>query len=176
MRVWDPFVRIFHWALVASVLAAWWTRHGFGRTHEWIGYIPLVLVALRLAWGFLGPRRARFSQFLRSPGHTASYGRDLVRGKAARYVGHNPLGGWMTVALLVMVTLVSGSGWLYTTDRFWGYEWVENLHDGLTNVLIGLVILHLLGVIWSSIRHRENLAASMFHGRKREPAGHDVDD
>ena len=84
MKVWDPFVRIFHWILVVSVFGAWWTRHGFGRTHEWIGYIPLALVALRLAWGFLGPRHARFSQFLRSPGHTADYGRNLVQGRAAR--------------------------------------------------------------------------------------------
>ena len=82
----------------------------------------------------------------------------------------------MTVALLVMVLAVSASGWLYTTDRFWGYEWVENLHDGLTNVLIGLVALHLAGVAWSSLKHRENLVGAMWHGRKRAAAGNDVDD
>ena len=175
-KVWDPFVRVFHWLLVGSVFAAWWTRHGFGRTHEWIGYIPLGLVVFRLLWGFLGPRHARFSQFVRSPDHTAHYSRQLIRGKAARYLGHNPLGGWMTVALLFMIFLVSGSGWLYTTDRFWGYEWVENLHNGLTNVLIALVGVHLLGVVWSSFKNRENLVASMIHGRKRAAAENDVDD
>lgn len=175
-EIWDPLVRVFHWLLVASVFAAWWTRHGFGRIHEWVGYVPLGLVVLRLAWGFLGPRHARFSQFVRSPGHTVRYGRDLVRGDAARYLGHNPLGGWMTVVLLCMVILVSGSGWLYTTDRFWGVEWVENLHDGLTNALIGLVGLHLAGVAWSSFKNRENLVASMIHGRKRAAEGRDIDD
>lgn len=173
-KVWDPFVRIFHWALVGSVFAAWWTRHGFGRTHEWIGYLPLVLVATRLVWGFVGPRHARFSQFIRSPSQTTDYARSVGAGNAPRYLGHNPLGGWMTVALLVMVILVSGSGWLYTTDRFWGLEWVEDLHDGLTNVLIGLVFVHLLGVAWSSIKHRENLLTAMIHGRKRAAAGDDI--
>ena len=67
------------------------------------------------------------------------------------------------------------SGWLYTTDRFWGVEWVEDLHDGLTNVLIGLVIIHVAGVIWTSLRGRENLVAAMFHGRKRRPGPEDVD-
>ena len=76
----------------------------------------------------------------------------------------------MVVALLVMVTLVGASGWLYTTDRYWGVEWVETLHDALANVLFALVGLHVAGVLYASVRHRENLIGAMFHGRKHVDA------
>lgn len=151
------------------MLAGWLTRHGFGFTHELIGYIALVIVLLRLAWGFGPSRYARFSQFLRSPAQTARYAGSVVRGVQPRYLGHNPLGGWMTVLLLATTTAVCVSGWLYTTDRYWGVEWVEDLHDGLTNLLLSLVLLHVLGVLWTSIHDRENLVAAMLHGRKRAP-------
>jgi cytochrome b len=171
--VWDPLVRILHWLLLAGVVAAWWTRHGYGAVHEWIGYAALTVVLLRLAWGFGPSRHARIGGFLRSPAETLHYARNLARPR--RYLGHNPLGGWMSVLLWTVVTAVCLSGWLYTTDRFWGVEWVEDLHDGLTNLLIGLVALHLIGVVSSSFKNRENLAAAMLHGRKRVAEGDDVD-
>lgn len=172
--VWDPLVRILHWLLVAGVVAGWLTRHGFGFTHELIGYVALAVVVVRLAWGFGRSRYARFVQFLRGPGATSRYFRAVLRGRQVRYIGHNPLGGWMTVTLLATVFLVCASGWLYTTDRFWGVEWVENLHNGLTNVLIGLVAFHVLGVIATSLHDKENLVASMLHGRKRAAGNGDV--
>lgn len=169
VRVWDPLVRICHWALVAGGLAAWITRHGFGIVHEGIGYGVLAIVLLRVAWG-LGPSQfARFSQFVRPPSHTLAYARDLARGRRRRYLGHNPLGGWMTVALLTTMGLVCASGWLYTTDRFWGVAWVEALHARLTDALIVLVALHVIGVVTASVHDRENLVGAMVHGRKRAP-------
>jgi cytochrome b len=80
----------------------------------------------------------------------------------------------MIVALLATIAAVCLSGWLYTTDRFWGEAWVENVHEGLTWFLLGLVALHIGGVIFSSLRHGENLVAAMFHGRKRSPGPGDV--
>lgn len=172
--VWDPLQRLLHWLLALLVVASWYTRHGFGAVHEWLGYAAAATLALRLAWGFIGPRHARFSDFVYSPAHTRAYLRDSLAGTARRHLGHNPLGGWMSLALWLAVLLVCASGWLYTTDRFWGLEWVEDLHDALTWLLIALVCLHLGGVAWSSWRHRENLVASMLHGRKRAPAGRDL--
>lgn len=176
MRVWTVSIRLLHWLLVTSVVASWWTRHGYGSIHEWLGYCALAVVALRVVMGLVGHGPGRFARFVRAPARVWRYARSVVRGDAPRYLGHNPLGGWMAVALLVMVAAVSGSGWLYTTDRFWGLEWVENLHDGLTWALIGLVALHVSGVIHASLRHRENLAAAMLHGRKRAPEPGDVVD
>ena len=167
VRVWDPLLRLCHWGLALALLAAWLTRRGGGLWHEWLGYATLAVVALRLAWGWLGPREARFAEFLPSPARTWGYAKLLARGRAPRCLGHNPLGAWMAVALLAATVLVAGSGWLYTTDRFWGVAWVEALHAAFTDVLIGLVALHVAGALLASWRQRENLVAAMLHGRKR---------
>ena len=166
--VWDLAVRVLHWSLVLSVAAAWLTRHSPGRWHEWLGYATLAVVAARLAWGFLGAGYARFSDFMRPASVTAGYARDVLSRREARFIGHNPLGGWMVTALLALVALVGFTGWLYTTDRFWGIAWVEELHETLSDILFVFVGLHILGVVYASARHRENLVGAMLHGRKRE--------
>jgi cytochrome b len=173
-RVWDPVVRVLHWCLAASIAAAWLTRHSGGGWHERIGYATLAIVALRLIWGWVGPRHARFSQFVRGPSATWRYALAMLAHREPRHVGHNPLGGWMIVALLLTAALAAGSGWLYTTDEFWGIAWVEQLHEALAIFILVLVALHVLGVIAASVRHRENLAAAMIHGRKRPAQGEDV--
>jgi cytochrome b len=172
LPVWDLAVRVLHWSLVLTVGAAWLTRHSPGRWHEWLGYATLAIVAARVAWGFLGRGHTRFSDFVRGPGDTIAYVRDLLARRETRYVGHNPLGGWMALALWTMVVLVGFTGWLFTTDRYWGVPWVEELHETLSDVLFAFVGLHILGVVFTSRRHGENLVASMLHGRKRE--GHDA--
>jgi len=173
-EVWDPLVRVGHWALAAGVALAWLTREGWRETHEWIGYATLALVALRVAWGLAGPRYARFGQFVRSPAATLRYAGEALRGGEPRYLGHNPLGGWMILALLAAVAATGFTGWLYTTEKYWGEEWLGNLHGRLTDLLLALAGLHILGVVVASWRHRENLVAAMVHGRKRPPAGGDV--
>jgi cytochrome b len=168
VRVWDAAVRIGHWTLVACVVLAWFTRHGGGRWHEWAGYTVLAVVALRVLWGFAGSRHARFANFLHSPKATFAYARLVASGREPRHLGHNPLGGWMIVALLVTVALAAGSGWLYTTERFWGVAWVEETHEVLANLLLLLAGIHVAGVVVESLRHRENLVAAMWHGDKRD--------
>jgi cytochrome b len=165
--VWDLAVRVLHWSIVLTVAAAWLTRHSPGGWHEWLGYATLAIVAARTAWGFLGRGHARFADFLRAPAATCEYARAVVEAREDRHLGHNPLGAWMVVALLALVALVGFTGWLYTTDRYWGIAWVERLHSTLSDVLFVFVALHILGVLFTSKRHRENLLASMVHGRKR---------
>ena len=174
MRVWDPLVRIAHWTLVGCIITAWFTRHGGGRVHEWAGYAVLAIVALRIVWGFTGPHYARFAQFVRAPTATLRYGRQVLIRQEPRHIGHNPLGAWMIVALLVTALLTAASGWLYTTDRYWGIEWVEQTHLWLTYLLFTLAALHITGAIVESLRHRENLIASMMHGNKRADGPGDV--
>jgi cytochrome b len=167
VTVWDPLVRISHWLLVATVVLAWLTRHGWGAWHEWIGYGALAVIAVRAVWGFVGSTYSRFTRFVRSLGATARYARDVVWRREARYLGHNPLGAYMIVALLVSVTLAGVTGWLYTTDRFWGVGWVERLHSGCAQAVLWLAGFHIAGVLYASWRHRENLVAAMVHGKKR---------
>jgi cytochrome b len=171
VRVWDPLVRVGHWSLVALVAAAWFTREGYGVWHERIGYAALAIVCMRTVWGFAGPHYARFRQFVRPPAVTLDYARGVMTAREPRFLGHNPLGAWMIVFLLALITFACVSGWLYTTDRYWGVQWVGELHETLTYVLLASVALHVSGVALASFRHRENLVAAMLHGCKRAQDG-----
>ena len=180
MRVWDGLVRSLHWLLAASVLTAWISGHvetrWFDVIHHGAGYVAGGAVVVRVLWGFTGPRFARFAQFVRRPRMAWAYARQLHAGQEARYIGHNPLGGWMVLALLCTVGCVSLSGFLYTTEWLWGYEWLSTLHALLAWLIGGLVVLHLAGVLVTSLRHRENLVLAMLTGRKRVAQPGDVDD
>ncbi len=167
VKVWDPFVRVFHWSLVSFFLIAWATADGWDRAHEWAGYAVLVLVGLRLVWGLIGTRYARFSDFIYRPSAVIGYLKDSLAFRAKRYLGHNPAGGAMVLVLLLSLSLAVGTGVMSTMDAYWGVEWVEELHEVTANLTIGLVFLHVMGVILSSLQHRENLVRSMFSGLKR---------
>ena len=172
--VWDAPVRLLHWGMVTAVAVAWWSRSDTGPLHERVGYAVITLLAARLAWGFCGSRYARFAQFVRAPRATLAYARAALAGRAPRYIGHNPLGGWMVLALLANLGALGFTGWLYTTDMFWGYGWLADLHQALAWALLALVALHIAGMLWTSRAHRENLVRAMFTGRKAAARGDDV--
>ena len=178
MRVWDGLVRTLHWTLAAAVAVCWisghWPPRDFDAVHHTAGYVAAAAVALRLAWGLAGSGHARLSQFVRGPRAGLAYARALRAGREPRYIGHNPLGGWMVLALWATAAALSLSGWLFTTDWLWGYQWLSDLHAQLAWFIAALVCCHLCGVALTSWRHRENLVAAMFSGRKRAPAPHDI--
>jgi cytochrome b len=167
VRVWDPLVRIFHWSLVALFTFAFVTGDEWKSAHILAGYLVAGLVTFRLAWGVVGPRHARFASFIRGPATTLGYLRNALAFRAPRYLGHNPAGGAMIVALLTTIALIAVTGYMMTTDAFWGVEWVEELHESTVYVTLGLIALHVGGVVLASIEHRENLVRSMFTGLKR---------
>lgn len=173
-RVWDPFVRVFHWGLVATFALAWIAGDNWKLLHIWAGYAAAGLIAMRLVWGAFGSHYARFSQFTRSPLVVAGYVRDVATGREARYLGHNPAGGAMILALLAALIGLCVSGWLLTTDALWGSVLMENIHVALANLALVLVGLHIAGVTLASLRHHENLVRSMFTGNKRAPEPGDV--
>ncbi len=165
VRVWDPLVRLFHWSLVAAFATAFLSEEG-ERLHEVAGYVVLGLIAFRLVWGLIGSDHARFKDFVPSPARLWAYLRSLVRGRPDRYLGHNPAGAVMILCLLGTVFIAAGSGWLMTTDRFWGTKWVEELHEASAWLALALVGVHVAGVLVSSLLHRENLVRAMITGRK----------
>jgi len=179
IRVWDGLVRTLHWTLAGAVATAWisghWPPADFDTVHHAAGYVALAAVALRLAWGFAGSRHARLAQFLRGPRAVLAYARALRAGREPRYVGHNPLGGWMALTLWLCAFAATATGWLYTTEWLWGYAWLEALHAALGWLIAALVGAHLGGVAMTSWRHRENLVGAMFSGCKRAPGAGDID-
>ncbi len=112
IKVWDPLLRLFHWSLVASIAIAWLTGEDGEALHEWAGYAALGLIAFRLVWGLIGPRYARFTQFIRGPKEVITYTKDMLNKREKRYIGHNPLGAAMVVALLATTAATGFTGWL----------------------------------------------------------------
>lgn len=160
-------MRLLHWLLVLSIAGAWFTSSRIGPLHEWLGYGAAAVVAARLLWGRCGNAYARFGQFVRPPRATLAYLRQIAGGSAQRYLGHNPAGGAMVLALLASVALVALSGWATTTDLLWGYGWPVRLHAALAWLLVVLIVAHIAGVLLASWQHRENLVKAMFTGEKR---------
>lgn len=168
VRVWDPMVRVFHWSLVAAFVTAYVTHDdGFSTAHLAAGYVVAGLVAFRVLWGFVGSRHARFTDFVRGPRPTIGYLRGLVTGTAPRTVGHNPAGGAMAVALLVLLSVIALTGWGMTTTAFYADGTLEAIHETAVNLALAAILLHLIGVAASSLAHRENLVRAMITGRKR---------
>ena len=109
ISVWDPLIRLFHWALVLTFIIGYLTGEEESSLHIDAGYIVAGLILFRLIWGFIGSQHARFSDFLTTPATTIQHLKDLAD-KPKRYIGHNPAGGWMVVAMLVTLTIVTISG------------------------------------------------------------------
>jgi cytochrome b len=178
VKVWDPLIRLFHWGLVTAFAVSYFTQEEYYGMHLIAGYAVAGLLVFRLFWGFAGPRHARFSDFVYRPSTVLTYLRSLVSGDASRFVGHNPAGGLMVLALVavLMVVALSGialdaaenrAGPLAHTRLFYYTDLIEHVHALSTNVALVLVVLHLIGVIHASLTHRENLVKSMLTGRKR---------
>ena len=167
VKVWDLFVRAFHWSLVALFATAYATGDEIEQVHIAAGYAIAALLALRIVWGFMGPTHARFSNFVRSPREVLVYLRDVALVRAPRYLGHNPAGGTMIIALIAMLIGTCVTGVMMTTDAFWGVKWVEVTHQALANGTLGLIVLHVIGVLVASFEHRENLVKAMVTGMKR---------
>lgn len=167
-RVWDPFVRLFHWSLVAAFITAWYGK-GEAVIHETAGQIVLILIIARVAWGIIGPGSARFETFVRGPAATLRYVISLFSGKPAHHLGHNPAGAAMIVMLLATLAVVTASGVLMSTTALWGNAWAEYVHGTSAYLMLFLIAGHLIGVLMAAIQHRENLPLSMLTGRKWVP-------
>lgn len=165
--VWDPFIRIFHWSLVVLFLGNAFVTDDDSKLHEWVGYGVLVLIGLRIIWGFVGPRRARFSSFRPSVQGALFHLRNLALGEVHAQVTHNPVGALMVYNLLGTLILIGVTGYMMTTTMFWGYEWVEELHEFLTNWALFSIVFHVGGVFFESRRTGVNLVAKMTLGAKK---------
>lgn len=168
ISVWDPFVRVFHWSLVSAYAVAWASGEEWATLHERAGYFILILIGLRVVWGLIGTQHARFTDFLFSPTRTLAYLRSLRSARPERYLGHNPAGGWMVIALLLSLLAAAASGLMLGGG---GHELWEEIHEGAANLTLFLVVVHVSGVVASSLLHGENLIKAMLTGNKMRREG-----
>lgn len=184
IKVWDLFVRVFHWSLVIGFFTAYVTEEEAMGLHIWAGYLVFSLVVSRLLWGLLGSEHARFLNFVRGPGEILAYLKQVFGGSERRYLGHNPAGGAMIVALLASLLLTAATGMLMFGAENpagplgalaatlgivgeAGAEQLKGVHEFFANLTLALVFVHVAGVVFESLRHRENLVRAMFNGRKQ---------
>ncbi len=171
VKVWDWPVRVFHWTLAASVIGAYVTGESedFERLHHTLGWVAAGLIAFRVVWGLMGTRYARFCEFVRGPAQVWSYIKSLRSHAPQHFVGHNPVGAMAVILLMGLTALSVYTGWLALADN--AAEWLEEAHEIAANTLITLVLVHVIGVLWSSRTHGENLLKAMLTGRKTAPSG-----
>ncbi len=182
IKVWDLLTRLFHWTLVALMIAQWLTAENDSTMgyHIWGGYAVLTLVLFRLIWGFVGSDTVRFHDFVRGPGAALEYVKALLRGETPLYLGHNPMGGWSIVAMLGLLLIQAGTG-LFANDDIttegplyaWvskgTSDWLTTIHKFNFNLLLLVIAVHISAVLFYLLVKRENLIHPMLSGRKRLP-------
>jgi cytochrome b len=176
--VWDLPTRLFHWLLVAFVGTSFVTAEIGGNAmqiHEWSGFVILSLLLFRVGWGFFGSRPSRFSDFVHGPKAVLSYVKGLLRKESPPHFGHNPLGGWSIVAMLLALFVQAGTG-LFANDDILTegplYSWVSkatsdfitDIHEFNQGVIIVLVVIHLFAIFYYHFVIRENLVIPMITG------------
>jgi cytochrome b len=178
--VWDIPVRLFHWLLVFCLFGQWLTVEVLDdamHIHFYIGYFTLGLIIFRLIWGFVGTKYAKFNSFIAGPKAILNYLQSLAAKQKSCTTGHNPLGGLLLPAVLLLVGLQAISG-LFTSDDIVSsgpyYDSVNNeiqkrmqwLHHNIFDVLIGLAIIHLFAIAWYRWALKQNLITPMLTGKK----------
>lgn len=173
--IWDLPTRLLHWLFAVGFTAAAVIALGLGEHsplfpyHGMIGLVLALIVVLRLVWGVVGTRHARFGSLAHGPGALAGYFKGVITGRGQRHAGHNPASAYATIAMLAIMGGLAVTGVMLGR----GNESVKEVHEVLVYSLIGVAVAHVLGLVLHTLRHRENIGASMVHGRKHadESAG-----
>ena len=178
--VWDLPTRLFHWLLVVLVIISFITGKIGGNAmqyHEWSGFTIAALLLFRLIWGFFGGRESRFGTFVRGPAAVVRYARTLLRSDSTPFLGHNPLGGWSIIAMLLALLVQAATG-LFANDDIitegplfdWvskaTSDWLTRVHKLNQEVITALVCIHVLAVLFYLFYKRENLVKPMITGVK----------
>jgi len=166
IMVWDLPTRAFHWLTAASFVGAYVTADSekWRDVHVVLGYTMLGLIAFRLVWGLIGTRYARFASFAYGRASVVAYLKSLLTMRPQHYLGHNPAGSWAIWLILLSGVLCGVSG--YAVYIHVGGEFFEELHEVAANVMLAVIVVHVAGVLVSSLLHRENLVRSMITGYK----------
>ncbi len=165
IQVWDPFIRTFHWVTVIIFFTNYWLLED-GPIHRFLGYVLAGLLAWRMLWGVIGSPHARFADFIPSPHKVFKYIQTIKRGVHPDSLGHNPVGAIMIFTLLILLILVSITGWMIGWDIFWGVDWVEEMHEVLATLTHFFVIIHVSAIVLADTIFRHGLIRAMVFGYK----------
>lgn len=170
VRIWDLLVRSFHWLLAAGFVAAFAIatlsddEGAAFPLHAIIGLVIVFMVTMRVVWGFAGSRWARFSSFELRPSALVRYGRGTFGlGPVTRHAGHNPASSWFALTAFALLLGLGITGWMSARSN----EAAGELHQVLAWAMAILAAVHIAGVLWHTVRHRENIAAAMVTGYRR---------
>jgi cytochrome b len=194
--LWDPIVRVTHWGLAVVIVMNALLTKGGSLVHVWLGWTGMALLILRLVWGVLGPKEARFAAFPPNPRAALSHLRTLLTGRARHYPSHNPAGALVIYAFWALLAVVIGTGLILTGGQTpmqvardkaavasgdWSVlvtedaagdtdrsgDLTQEVHGVAANLILFLAVLHIAGVIVESRAMRRNLVAPMVAGRRR---------
>jgi cytochrome b len=169
VKVWDPLVRLFHWTLAAAFAVNAFLTNPETPLHHWIGYAVVGLVIIRIVWGLIGTRHARFTDFPPSLSGSLQQLGDMATGRRHAHTGHSPLGALMIYNMLASVCVIAASGWMMTTNMWFGVNWVSELHSVSVTWMELSVLAHISAVALESRRLGINLPKSMLTGYKKLP-------
>ncbi|RUM26558.1 cytochrome B [Rhizobium vallis] len=167
VKVWDPAVRLFHWTVVSACILNLFILEEGKYWHRLTGYVVAAAIAMRIIWGFVGTKHARFADFFPTPSRVRAQIAGIIKGTEQRYIGHNPLASIMMLGLMTLLAATALTGWMTTLDAFWGDKWLEEVHGAIANGIMLLAFIHAGAAVVESWRHRENLVWSMITGRKK---------
>lgn len=168
LRLWDPVVRVFHLSIAGVFAANYFFNEAGDDWHVWLGYYAMGWLLVRLVWGFVGPRSARWSDFWPTPSRLAAHARSLIAGRPEHRLGHSPIGALVMIAMLLAMLTVGLSGWaMEEIDALWGADWPLQVHETAADALLALVIVHIAAALFESVQVRDNLPLSMLTGRRR---------
>lgn len=163
--IWDRFIRLFHWSVVAVFFLNRYVTED--DVHDYLGYFLLALLVARFVWGFCGSQHARFASFFPTLSGIKRHIKQIKTKSVDPMEGHNPLGGLMILLMLLLLFSVCITGWMIGLDQFWGVEWVETVHELLSNIILVAVLFHVAAVLVMSKLARINLIKTMITGYRK---------
>lgn len=172
--VYDLPTRLFHWLFAALFITSFAIAKTIDDESVWFSYHSMAgltfgfTALLRVVWGFMGTKHAKFFNFAFNPQDLLNYLKGVLAGDKKRWAGHNPASSWAAISMILMALGLAATGYLMTTGA--DKESFEDIHELLANGFVVVTVLHVAGVVTHSLRHKDNIALSMVDGKKAEIA------
>lgn len=164
--IWSVPTRIIHWAIALPVLLNFFIEGG-DFLHKFFGFLAAGAMVIRINWGLISKDKANFRYFPLKLSEVRRYISDLVQGREHIYQGHNPLASLAYVSIWLFVAALGLTGFMMGLDRYWGEEWLEDLHESLSNGLVLLILLHLFGIVFDGIKNKRKTWLGMITGERK---------